>query len=456
MTPRALLPALVIALVAGCGGGGTDRTGKPTEGKVTVLTLANANFDPAEVQPFADAVRTASGGRLKIRFLNEYRKGEPNAEKGILEDVRQGKADLAWVGARAFDWLGDRAFEPLQAPLLIDSYDAERAVLRSDVPATVLASLRPLGLDGLGILPGPLRKLVATRKLSGPASLSGLKVAFSGGPAAEASLRTLGAEPLRVASGAKWAGWDASETHLQAAAGNDLQGGGGHLAANVNLWPRFPVIVAGPSASKKLSGDEMTLLRRAVVAAQGPAFAAISAGERAAMIELCKGLEVDDLPPQDLDALRNAARPVYDSIAEDPTAGKVLEQLKTLRAGIDAPPSGVPACPPKPAGGSALDGTWEGSVHIAGQLVRLRWVIADGTYKELEREGSRWTVGDEGKISVYRDHFEIVSSGDGTGTSGTWQLDGDTLRISDFGTADSDPIGILVFAGHQWRRATRR
>src|SRR4051812_39168043 len=122
MTLRALFLALAIAPLAGCGGG-TDRTGKPAEGKVTVLTLANANFQPSEVQPFADAVRKASGGHLKIRFLNDYRTGQPTAEKGIIEDVRQGKVDLAWVGARAFEWLGDRAFEPLQTPLLIDSYD---------------------------------------------------------------------------------------------------------------------------------------------------------------------------------------------------------------------------------------------------------------------------------------------------------------------------------------------
>ena len=451
MTPRALFLALTLVALAGCGGG-TDRTGKSTEGKVTVLTLANANFQPSEVQPFADAVRKASRGHLRIRFLNDYRKGQPTAEKGIIEDVRRGRADLAWVGARAFDWLGDRAFEPLQAPLLIDSYDAERAVLRSDVPATLLASLKPLGLDGLGILPGPLRKLVATEKLSTRDDLSGLKVAFSGGPAVEAALRALGAEPLRVASGAKWAGWDAAETHLQAAAGNHLEVGGNHLAANVNLWPRFPVIFAGPSARKKLSSDELALLRRAVVAAQGPAFATIAAAERGAMIQLCKGMAVDDLPPQGLEALRAAARPVYDSMAEDPTAAKVLEQLVTLRAGIDAPASGVPKCPPRVPGASALDGTWEGSVRIDGRLTRLRWIISKGAYKQLELDGGRWAVGDEGRISVYRDHLEIVSSGDGATNAGHWELDGDTLEISDFGTADTDPIGIEIFAGHPWKR----
>jgi TRAP-type C4-dicarboxylate transport system substrate-binding protein len=455
MTARAALLVLVVALLAGCGGG-TDRTGKPTQGKVTVLTLANANFQPYELQPFADAVRTASGGRLRIRFLNDYRKDEPAAEKGIIDDVRHGKADLAWVGARAFDWVGDHAFEPLQAPLLIDSYDAERAVLRSDVPATLLASLKPLGLDGLGILPGPLRKLVTVKELRASRGLAGMTVAFSGGPAVEAALRTLGAEPLRIASGPTSAAWDASETHLQAAAGNHVDDDAGFLAANVNLWPRFPVIFAGPSARKQLSAGELALLRRAAVAARRPVFAAIAAAERGAMTQLCKGLDVRELSPQGLRGLREAAQPVYDSMAEDPAAAEVLERLEHLRAGVGAPASGAPKCPAKAAGPSPLDGTWVGQAHIVGPLTRFRWVIARGVYKQLELAGGRWVVGDEGKISVYRDHFEIVSSGDGSHTTGTWHLDGDTLRISHFGTADSDPIGVKVFAGHPWRRAAGR
>jgi TRAP-type C4-dicarboxylate transport system substrate-binding protein len=452
MTRRVLPIVLAIAVLAGCGSS-TDRTGKPTQGKVTVLTLANVNFQPQDVQPFADAVHELSGGHLRIRFLNDWRRGEPAAENGVIEDVRSGKADLGWTGARAFDWVGDRAFEPLQAPLLIDSYDAERAVLRSNVPATVLATLRPLGLEGVGILPGPLRKLVATKKISGPQDLQGLKVSFSGGPGVEAALRTLGADPLRVGSGAKWSGWDAAETHLQAAAGNHLEDQARYLSANVNLWPRFPVIFAGPSARKKLSRDEMALLRRAAIVAQEPAFAAIADAERAAMAQLCRALQVTDASAGDLEALRDASQPVYDSMGEDPTAARVLEQLQTLREDVDVSASGAPDCPAKPAVVSALDGTWKGSVRIDGQVVHLRWVIANGAYKLFELDRGRWAVGDEGKISVYRDHFEIVSSGDGSHTSGHWQLHGDTLTIGDFGTADTDPVGVKIFAGHEWKRS---
>ena len=49
-------------------------------------------------------------------------------QAGTLEDVKTGKVDMAWVGARAFDTVGVTSFQALVAPLLIDSYDLEAKV----------------------------------------------------------------------------------------------------------------------------------------------------------------------------------------------------------------------------------------------------------------------------------------------------------------------------------------
>jgi hypothetical protein len=113
-------------------------------------------------------------------------------------------------------------------------------------------------------------------------------------------------------------------------------------------------------------------------------------------------------------------------------------------------PSSAPRC--AAAASSTLDGTWVGSVRIDGELKRLRWVIANGAYKEYELDGGHWSVGDQGTIAVYRDHFQIRSGGDGSASPGRWTISGDTLRVSDFKTPD--PIGQQIFAGHTWTRAT--
>ena len=76
----------------------------------------------------------------------------------MIGDVKAGKADLGWAGSRAFDSVGVPAFDALHAPLLIDSYALEQRVLQSPLVGDMLDGLKPLGVIGLGILPGPLRK----------------------------------------------------------------------------------------------------------------------------------------------------------------------------------------------------------------------------------------------------------------------------------------------------------
>ena len=62
-------------------------------------------------------VEELSRGRLQIRFENSWGQGrDGNAEVNLIRDVQAGKADLGWVGSRAFDLVGVRAFGPLHAP----------------------------------------------------------------------------------------------------------------------------------------------------------------------------------------------------------------------------------------------------------------------------------------------------------------------------------------------------
>ena len=98
-------------------------------------------------------------------------------EQTLLEQVRSGEADLGWVGVRAFAQAGTMAFEPFITPLLIRSYAAEQAVIESDVAKGVLAQLEPLGLVGLGLMPGGLRFPMSTGvPLATPAGWAGQPV----------------------------------------------------------------------------------------------------------------------------------------------------------------------------------------------------------------------------------------------------------------------------------------
>src|SRR3954470_11698417 len=110
--PRSLVALVVLAGLAGCGGSGTDRGGGDRAAKPVVLTFA---YGDGGLDGFAAAVQRLSHGTIQIRFSGQATMQPPAYETRIIADVRAGKADLGWVGSRAFG-----GFDALTAPLLID------------------------------------------------------------------------------------------------------------------------------------------------------------------------------------------------------------------------------------------------------------------------------------------------------------------------------------------------
>ena len=150
MTVRRFLAGAALLLfavgLAGCGGStaeddqSADRANKagakPAQEKV-VLTLASGlnGSPPAQIQAFADEVARRSNGAIRIRIVGDWQHGNPHGEAATIDDVRAGKADLAWVGARVFDTVGVRDFQALVAPFLVDSQALQQRVFEAGVPA---------------------------------------------------------------------------------------------------------------------------------------------------------------------------------------------------------------------------------------------------------------------------------------------------------------------------------
>src|SRR4051812_33982227 len=142
--------ALALALaVGGCLGSESDKAGGARHQKPVVLTMANGNGLPLELEAFAAAVARLSNNTVRIDFKNNWRKGSPSYETEVIGDVEAGKADLGWAGSRAFDSVDVPTFDALHAPLLIDSYALEQRVLQSPLVDDMLDGLEPLGVIGI-------------------------------------------------------------------------------------------------------------------------------------------------------------------------------------------------------------------------------------------------------------------------------------------------------------------
>jgi TRAP-type C4-dicarboxylate transport system substrate-binding protein len=143
-----------LALVAGTGC--SDAGDRPTR----VVRLASADpagiaHDPA-ISFFVDRVAKLSNGRLRIAVDERW---APSREKQLLLDVARGDADLGWSHTSSFEEIGVRSFEALHAPMLVDGYGIERAVVQSPLATQMLAGTRSVGLHGLALLSGPLSRL---------------------------------------------------------------------------------------------------------------------------------------------------------------------------------------------------------------------------------------------------------------------------------------------------------
>jgi TRAP-type transport system periplasmic protein len=358
---------LVLVVLAGCGGPSADKAGGAREQQPRILTMANPAGGSGELDGFVNEVARLSGGTIRIQVQNSWRLGQVRYETGLINDVRAGKADLGWAGSRAWDSVGVLSLRALHAPLLIDSYAVQERVLQSPLVGEMLAGLEPIGLVGLGVLPGPMRKpLGISKPLVAPADYDGLTIGVQQSLVADETMRVLGARPVWFPGMGKIDRFDGIEQQTGAIEGNRYDTVGKHFTANVNLWPRPGVIFAGRKVFDSLSPEQRNALRQAVANNIPAQIVALRGAEQEAAGNLCRSrrLEFETASPHDLAALRTAVQPVYDTLARDPQTRKFLAAIAAIGKGV--PAESAPHCRPtgqtdgQAAGGSSqLDGVYE-------------------------------------------------------------------------------------------------
>lgn len=472
----AVLAAAAIPLAA-CGGSGNDKAGGTDKGKPRVLTLANPNggAPPGPLSSWAEEVSRLSGGTLTIEFQEAWRFGEPLYEAGTLEDVKAGKVDMAWVGARVFDTVGVKSFQALVAPLLIDNYDLEEKVFEDGIPEGMLAGVGELDLVGIGVLPGPMRKVLGVSKpFVRPADFAGEVVGLQDSAVADASLRALGATPRPVPTSAELEGLDAYEQQLSSIQANSYDASAEYLTANLNLWPRPYVIVMGEEAFQSLAPEQQSALRDAVAAATPEALAASRAEDEEAAPILCRrGMTFAVASESDLSELRAAFEPVYAELAADPETKSHIDAITGLKTEIAASAE-APACASDSDARASTsvaaipDGTYQTTVTEADWREHGLPVSTVGVFRMVFEDGelSIMDAGDEigfrASYSVFRDQIE--AQGDPDTVTARWSFDGTRLTFTDVGacvgsscTPNDEPNPyVVVWESNPWVRTAQQ
>jgi TRAP-type C4-dicarboxylate transport system substrate-binding protein len=345
-----ILVSGAVAISSGCSGSHADKAGGHRGQKPVVLTLAfwgAPNSDQStELEGLVRRVRLLSGGTVRIDVKRGWRSSQVNFEKGLINDVGAGKAELGVVGSRAWDVVGVTSLRALTAPLLIDSYTLQDRVVVSPMVAEMLKGLRPLGLTGVGVLPGPLRKpLGVLRPLVTPSDYAGLRIGVQESRVADATIRALGALPVRFAPEAAITGLDAIEQQIATIQANGYDRLGKYLTANVTLWPRPLVLFANRTAFAALTPAQRRILRKAVAADVAPETEVVRNEERIDSAILCRrGVRFLTANPADVAALRRAVRPVYASLERDLQTRRYIDQIEVMRAHLGSHAEPAPGC----------------------------------------------------------------------------------------------------------------
>jgi TRAP-type C4-dicarboxylate transport system substrate-binding protein len=464
----AALLSLGLGLSA-CGGSGTNKAGGDESSQPVVLTLANTSGTVhGQLDVFADEVARLSDGTLRIEFATEWRHGDPNAEPGTIEDVKEGKVDMAWVGARVFDTLGVRSFQPLLAPLLVDSYDLQARVFEEGIPEQMLPGVEELGVVGIGVLPGPMRKVLGvSHPFLGPSDFAGQVIGGADNELTRMTFHALGAEVQGVPAGGSLEGLDGLEQQLDSIWGNRYNKGTRAVTANLNLWPRPLVILADKDVFESLTPDQQAVLREAATVAIPGALEASRAEDEEAARNLCRrGLPFVTASAEDLAELRSALEPVYEQIAADPDAETALDAISGLKSQVAAAAESPLVCSADSssvASGLIPDGTYEmtmtreealrGGAELEAEYdITLFRVTFDGgdvdIVEFLGGPGGQAESGGHWTYSTYRDRVEITALDSGYTITGRWSFDGSALTFTEVEPADDAAIWAL----HPWVR----
>jgi len=364
--------SVLLALVVACSGDVTGTSVAPVEtGQVsttavnttavessesttttitTTLHLAvTSGFANDQVEALVHELDEVSDGALRIE-INEER-----GDAGVAVDVEQqivaatasGELDLGWVGTRALAELGVASFDVLTAPMLIDSYPLEQAVLDSDLPGRMLEGLEPLGVIGLAVMGGRLRMPIgADGPFTNPDSFSGATIHAFHSAWNTATLEALGANHADVSTDGRDEGLEDGtidgyennvgffETRLDVAP---------YMTLNLRLWPGTGVLFANPGMLAGLTETESQWLSEAVdrIASES---VEIANTDDDLIDGICDaGGRFAIATDSELEELRSALEPVYVLLKEDDETAEYLTVIEALGSEITDQLPAVPS-----------------------------------------------------------------------------------------------------------------
>ena len=349
--------AVVSLLAPGCQSTGVADT---TGGNVIVLRFATidsrADTNGQTVAPdvFMKALEQLSGGRIKTTLQTNFGDGVVTAETDIVKAIATGDLDGGWPSTRAFSRAGIRALEPLEAPLTLTSYAAQRALVTGPASRALLGTIDGSGVVGLGLAVGPLRRPWATMEaLRDVQRWHGVTFRSFNSPVQEDTIRALGAIPVSTGTGFPILVRAGTLRGAEIDVAQYARNGYGNLLpwaiSNVVLWPKVTVLSLSQKRYDSLTAEQRGWIRGAAKEAV-QASVDYNYDEATLAGHLCaQGVRFVEMSAGQVTGLRLAVHPVLDALAHDPATAGTFVQVQKVAARFPSPETvRVPATCRKP------------------------------------------------------------------------------------------------------------
>jgi TRAP-type C4-dicarboxylate transport system substrate-binding protein len=419
---------LAAVALAGCSVGGDGASDKAGGSEAPLVLRLAYPYNPNEGQPdepslryFARQVAKLSEGGMRVRIsFGAAGEAVPEIEARVARMVRRGEFDLGWVATRAWDQLGVRSFQALQAPFLITDYALLDRVAQDPLADRMLAGLSRLDLEGLAVVPELLRHPNAPQALVSLEAFEGVRIRSIPSDATDALVSALGATPVHV-SNARF-GDEISRGNVRGAElPTSRARQGWTVAANVTFFGKANTIFAGTDVLEQLTPDQREVLRSAArqtvrqVVAHPPS-------ERAMARSFCASGRIALASRAQLARLRRAAQPVYERLERDALTRSLIERIRAMkRSAHETEPA------PRPCGRSTPAAAQQAQEGRSPESF-------DGTYRwRLTAEGARRSGNpgdpDIGSVQTMtlREGRWLLGLGDNPHYSGTFTVRGDRL-----------------------------
>lgn len=397
-------------------------------GVPVVLQIGTNDFPgrPAadQIQDLADRVSELSDDTIRLEPTWRVGIDEHDWDQHVARELISGALDLAIVPSRAWPELGATRLQVLDAPFLIDSDPLMDQVVTSDLAQEVLSDLEDVGVIGLALLPEGLRHPFGySEALLGLEDYEGATIRA---PQAQAT------NTLYAALGATTSQADTDPSvHAGVEANFQLDFVSGMAATgNVTYYPKLGALVMNVEAFDDLTESQQQLLQQAAAQTLQWSIDTRESDLDAAATFCEQGGTVALANEAELAALRDATQTVYDDLETDPAVAADIATVRAMAADLRAAPS-PEACVPQPAG-----------EKLGGELTFADDPgIINGVYRfELTEDELRAARVPERQIEpavgVWTKTFQDGEWSYPHGEMGTYELDGDLLRIT---YPDGDP-----------------